>query len=94
MKLLSIVTPFYNEQEVLEGFYERLSRTLAALSIPAEIIFVDDGSTDGSFHLVKALQARDDRVRIISLSRNFGQQSAITAGLNEARGEEIGRAHV
>jgi dolichol-phosphate mannosyltransferase len=89
MKLLSIVAPFYNEQEVIEVFYNRLAKTLDALSTPAEIIMVDDGSTDASFQLTSIIHQRDDRVRLIRLSRNFGQQSAITAGLNEACGDAV-----
>ncbi len=89
MKLLSIVTPFYNEKEVIEIFYERLAKALNSTSIHSEVILVDDGSTDGSFEIAKSIQERDNRVKVISLSRNFGQQSAITAGLNEARGEAV-----
>ncbi len=89
MKLLSIVTPFYNEKEVIEIFYERLAKALNSTNIHSEVILVDDGSTDGSFEIAKSIQERDNRVKVISLSRNFGQQSAITAGLNEARGEAV-----
>jgi dolichol-phosphate mannosyltransferase len=89
MKLLSVVTPFYNEREVIEIFYERLAKTLDSLDILAEIILVDDGSTDDSLQLVASIRQRDDRVKIISLSRNFGQQSAITAGLSESRGDAV-----
>ena len=89
MKLLSIVTPFYNEKEVIEIFYERLAKALNSTSIHSEVILVDDGSTDGSFEIAKSIQERDNRVKVISLSRNFGQQSAITAGLSEACGEAV-----
>jgi len=89
MKLLSVVVPLYNEAEVLEEFHSRLAAHLAALNVPCEIILVDDGSTDSSAQVGRALCRRDGAVRLIRFSRNFGQQSAITAGLHHARGDAV-----
>jgi|SRR5687767_1444141 len=88
--LLSVIVPCYNEAAVLRATHERLSRTLGALpDIESEIIFVDDGSSDDTFHLLTELHASDRRVRVVRLSRNFGHQVAVTAGLAEASGDAI-----
>ena len=86
----SFVIPVYNERETLEALYERLAPVLDALDGPAEVLLVDDGSTDGSFEKILALHERDDRVKAIRLSRNFGHQVALTAGLDHA----VGRATI
>jgi glycosyltransferase involved in cell wall biosynthesis len=86
---LSIVIPVFNEEESLQPLVERLSTTLAAMGKPHEIIFVDDGSADGSSDILKELSKRDARVKVVRLSRNFGQQAAIVAGLDRATGENI-----
>ncbi len=85
----SIVVPVYNEEDVLPEFYDRLRSVLDGLAEPAEIIFVNDGSADRSPALMKELHARDKRVRILSLSRNFGHQAAVTAGLVYAAGHAV-----
>src|SRR5687767_14346755 len=86
--LLSVIVPCYNEEAVLRATHERLSHTLASLpDIEYELIFVDDGSVDDTFRLLSQLQAADRRVRVIRLSRNFGHQVAVTAGLTEATGD-------
>jgi dolichol-phosphate mannosyltransferase len=85
----SVVVPVYDEQEVLRELYERLGRVLASLDDPAEVVFVDDGSTDRSPEILRALQASDKRVRVVRLSRNFGHQAAITAGLAYAQGDMV-----
>jgi glycosyltransferase involved in cell wall biosynthesis len=85
----SVVVPVYNEQEVLPEFYERLQQTLSQLHGPAEVVFVNDGSIDGTVALLKALVAQDKRVRLVSLSRNFGHQVAVTAGLAYTEGETV-----
>ncbi|WP_057077992.1 glycosyltransferase family 2 protein [Bordetella bronchiseptica] len=86
---LSIVIPFLNESEVLPICHARLSRVLEALDEPYEIVFVDDGSTDGSVEYLIELMRRDRRVRVIKLSRNFGKEAAMSAGLSEARGSAV-----
>jgi dolichol-phosphate mannosyltransferase len=89
--LLSVVVPVYSEATVIPEFYRRLTEVLARLSsrFEAEILYIDDGSRDASLSLLEALAAADGRVRVISFSRNFGHQFAITAGLDHARGDAV-----
>jgi dolichol-phosphate mannosyltransferase len=84
-----LVVPVFNEEAVLPLLFARLDGVLARLDGPAEVVIVDDGSRDRSAALVEARIARDDRYRLVALSRNFGQQLAITAGLDSARGDAI-----
>jgi len=85
----SIVVPVFNEEEVLTEFYKRITSVMDKLVEPYEIIFVNDGSNDGSLELMKTLHSQDNRVKIINFSRNFGHQIAITAGLDYASGEAV-----
>jgi len=87
LNLLSVVAPVFDEEDTLEEFYRRVTESLAA--VPIEIVLVDDGSSDASPALLEALAQRDPRVRVLTLSRNFGHQAAITAGLDEARGDAV-----
>jgi dolichol-phosphate mannosyltransferase len=87
--LLSIVVPVFNEREVLPLLHDRLDRVLATLDTPAEVIFVDDGSCDGSQEMIRAFVAMDSRYRLVVLSRNYGHQIALTAGLDHARGNAV-----
>ncbi|HZZ77424.1 MAG TPA: glycosyltransferase family 2 protein [Gemmataceae bacterium] len=91
LPLLSIVCPAYREEDVLPLFHAELTRVLAALqgSYRIEIIYVDDGSDDGTLKAMRELAATDERVRYFSLSRNFGHQAALTAGLEHARGDVV-----
>ena len=85
---LSVVVPVFNEQETLAELYRRLA--LAVTPGDAwEIVLVDDGSSDGSWPLMCELAAADPRVRLVRLSRNFGHQAAITAGLDASRGDAV-----
>lgn len=84
---LSVVIPIFNEQENLPALYKRLIRTLEKSEVAFEIIFVNDHSRDRSLPMMRALSRRDARVRVVSLSRNFGHQTAITAGLAHTRGD-------
>ena len=88
---LSIVCPAYQEEQVLPLFHVELSRVLADLDDvqDIEIIYVDDGSTDRTLEVIHALGNSDSRVRYLSLSRNFGHQAALTAGLEESRGDIV-----
>jgi glycosyltransferase involved in cell wall biosynthesis len=90
-RTLSIVCPVFEEQEVLPHFHAELCSVLAELGpdLTVEILYVDDGSRDGTLHLLRALAASDARVRYLSLSRNFGQQAALTAGMEHARGDVV-----
>ena len=86
--LVSLVVPVYNEHEVIGVFNERATRTLAALDgFDYEIVFVDDGSRDGSYQLLAGFAAANPRLRVLKFSRNFGHQIAITAGIDHARGD-------
>jgi len=89
-QLLSIVTPCYNESEVVHLFYNAVKPVLDTLSdLDCEIVFVDDGSTDDTLMHLNEIASRDETVRVCSLSRNFGHQIALTAGLDFARGDAI-----
>jgi glycosyltransferase involved in cell wall biosynthesis len=87
--LLTIVAPAYNEQEVLPEFHRRISVVLDKLGMPTEILYVNDGSTDATLSVMRQLHADDRRVSLIDLSRNFGKEIAMTAGLDHARGEAV-----
>lgn len=87
--LYSIVIPVFNEEKNIPELYKRLSKVLQKLDGEGEFIFVDDGSTDHSLEIIKKLNQQDQGVKIVSLSRNFGQQAAVTAGLGESSGEII-----
>jgi glycosyltransferase involved in cell wall biosynthesis len=85
----SVVVPLYNEEESLEELHRRLTLVLQPLSDSFEIIFVDDGSTDNSFAVLKTLHEKDRRVKVIQLRKNFGKASALSAGFKKARGKII-----
>jgi len=90
MKSLSVVIPCFNEELVLAATHERLSQAVSAIDgFEHELIFVDDGSRDGTFKLLTEIQARDSHARVLRLSRNFGHQIAVTAGLEVATGEIV-----
>ncbi len=85
----SFVVPMYNEAEVVRQFYSRLSAVMAELDGDAEVIFVDDGSTDETWPLLAALHESDPRVKVIRFARNFGHQLALSAGLDVASGDAV-----
>lgn len=85
----SIIIPVYNEEENVYMLYERLTGVLEKLSPEFELLFVNDGSKDKTFSLVKALSVTDSRVKYINLSRNFGHQIAVSAGLDASVGKRI-----
>jgi glycosyltransferase involved in cell wall biosynthesis len=86
---LSIVVPCYNESECLETLYRRTGAICQQLLKPYELVLVNDGSTDSTWEMVVALAERDPQVVGVKLSRNFGQQCALSAGLAACRGERI-----
>ena len=88
---ISVIIPIYNEEKNINAIYTRLLSVLNPLSLPEgfELIFVNDGSRDQSLALMLALAAQDSNVRYINLSRNFGHQIAVTAGLDLARGQAV-----
>jgi dolichol-phosphate mannosyltransferase len=85
----SFVIPVHNERDTLEELYRRLVVVLDRLDGTAEVVLVDDGSTDGSFEVMLSLHQRDERFKTIRLSRNFGHQIALTAGLDHAAGRAV-----
>lgn len=87
--VISVVVPMYNEAENIEVFYERLKKVLDHLKETYEIICVDDGSTDETLKKLLRLRERDPEVKIISLSRNFGKEIALTAGIDFSSGEVV-----
>lgn len=86
---LSVISPVYNEEEHVVELYFRLSKVLSKLDKPYEIIFVDDGSIDRTYALIKDLKVRDDKIKIIRFMRNFGQHLALIAGFNQSKGKVI-----
>lgn len=85
----SIVVPLYNEEEVIEQFHARLVPVMERLGAAWEVIYVNDGSRDRSLAILERLRAADPRIGIVNLSRNFGKEIALTAGLDHARGEAV-----
>ena len=89
---LSVVIPVYNEEENLEALCLEFTDTLTAWGRPFELVLVDDGSSDGSFEILRRLQAADSRLRVVQFRRNFGQTAAFAAGFAHARGRLIATA--
>ena len=87
--MLSVVIPIHNEEENIEPLYAELTQTLRSIGQPSEMLFVDDGSYDGSYRCLADLASRDPDVKIIRFRRNFGQTAALEAGIQLARGEVI-----
>lgn len=92
MELLSVIVPCFNEEENIFPFYEELMKNdefFKKRDLNIEIIYVNDGSKDGTVSKVKELHEKDDRVKLISFSRNFGKESAIYAGFKKAKGDYV-----
>ena len=87
LELLSVVAPVYNEEATIEEFYGRVCGALTDMHF--ELVLVDDGSSDRTHAALERLAATDPRVRVVFLSRNFGHQTALTAGLDHARGDAV-----
>lgn len=90
MQLLSVIVPCYNEEENIFDFYEELMKNTTFFQkreLDVEVIYIDDGSKDKTVDKVKELAAKDERVRLVSFSRNFGKEAAIYAGLQKAKGD-------
>jgi glycosyltransferase involved in cell wall biosynthesis len=87
--LISVVVPAYNEEAVIEEFHRRLIAVADAQGLPVEIVYVDDGSTDRTCALMAAIASADSRVSVVELSRNFGKEIALTAGLDHAAGDAV-----
>jgi len=89
MKDISIIIPVYNESKNILVIYSRLKEILNKLELMWEIIFVNDGSNDDSVFIIRDLSKRDSNIKLISLTRNFGQQAALTAGMDFAEGNAV-----
>lgn len=92
MSLLSVIVPCYNEEESVALFYEELTKNdpfLAGKGIELELLYIDDGSKDGTVREVKKLIEKDSRVHVISFSRNFGKEAAMYAGLEKSHGDYV-----
>ncbi len=87
--VFSVVIPIFNEEEIVEALHAAVSHVLGALGQPWEVIYVNDGSTDSSLPKLLAIQARDAHVVVLELSRNWGHQPALSAGLRAARGSAV-----
>ncbi len=86
---ISIVVPAYNEQESLLEFHRRTAAVLDTLPMSGEIVYVNDGSTDNTWAVMTEIQGSDPRAVIVDLSRNYGKEVALTAGLDYAQGDAI-----
>lgn len=89
MKKIDIVVPCYNESEVLEIFYNSINEILININYEFELIFINDGSQDTTLNILKDLSKKDNRVKYISFSRNFGKESAMYAGLKNSTGDMV-----
>ncbi len=87
--MISVVVPVYNEERSVALLYEELQAALEPLDLPWEVVYVDDGSTDGSFAALTRLHALHDNVQVVRLRRNFGKSAALAAGFGQAAGEVI-----
>jgi glycosyltransferase involved in cell wall biosynthesis len=86
---LSIVAPAYNEEAVLPTFHDRLVKVLDDLPVQYEILYVNDGSKDQTINILNGIRKENERVSVIDLSRNFGKELALTAGLDHASGDAV-----
>jgi polyisoprenyl-phosphate glycosyltransferase len=86
---LSVVVPAYNEEECLDECHRRLTTVLASLDLDYELLFVNDGSRDGTLQVIRRLQQQDPHVSLLDLSRNFGKEIALSAGLDVADGAAV-----
>ena len=87
--MISVVVPVRDEELTVERLYDELARALSERGEPWEVVFVDDGSTDGTFSALTRLHAAEQNVRVVRLRRNFGKAAALVAGFDQARGETV-----
>jgi glycosyltransferase involved in cell wall biosynthesis len=87
--MYSIIIPIFNENEIIPELYRRVKTVIDTFDAPAEVILIDDGSWDNTFDLLKGINAEDPRFKVLRLSRNFGHQVAITAGIDSATGDAV-----
>lgn len=89
MPTLSIIVPMYNEEEAMDGFFKRVQRVLQTVTPSYEIICVNDGSRDLTLARLRQAAERDERIKVVNLSRNFGKEIALSAGLDHATGDAV-----
>ena len=89
MPLVSLVIPVYNEETSLDPFIESATRVMQSLGLPFELLFVDDGSSDQTLPRLVALSRTNATIRVVSLSRNFQKEAALTAGIDQTRGDVV-----
>ncbi len=87
--LLSIIVSVYNEQDMLKSFWASLSKEIQKMDFDVEVLFTNDGSIDNSLSILKEIEKREDNVKIISFSRNFGHEAAMIAGIDKSSGDAI-----
>jgi len=88
-KKIGVIIPIFNEEENIQLLHNRLTKVVVSLNVSYELIYVNDGSTDQSFNIIKQLAQTDTNVKYISFSRNFGHQIAVTAGLEKVNSEAV-----
>ena len=88
-QLLSLVVPAFNEEEAMEQSFERTYRAMSSIGYPFEIIYIDDGSRDRTWEIISRLAREHEEVKALRFSRNFGHQLAVTAGMDEAKGDAV-----
>lgn len=89
MPTLSIIAPMYNEEKAMHGFFERVQKVLATVTPSYEIICVNDGSQDLTLAKLRQYSEQDDRIKVVNLSRNFGKEIALSAGIDHASGDAV-----
>lgn len=87
--VLSVVVPVFNEEEVIQKTHSRLTDVMVSMGLPYEIIYVNDGSIDQTYMLLRQIHQEDPHAVVVNFSRNFGQQAAVSAGLDAARGQAV-----
>jgi glycosyltransferase involved in cell wall biosynthesis len=86
---LSIVIPTYNEEKNVALLHDEISKALRDMAVSYSVVFVDDGSSDGTFQVLKEIRGRDNRVRVVKFKKNFGQSAAMAAGFEHAKGDVV-----
>ena len=88
-KMISVIIPVFNEEESISPLYKKLTSVLTRIGKDYEVIFIDDGSSDDTLNLLRPICKKDPRIKFISFSRNFGQTSALSAGIDFSKGKII-----
>ena len=92
--MISVISPVYNEEELLPEYFQRVCKVLNEQTDSWEVILINDGSVDRSLEIMRHLCAGEPRVKVLSFSRNFGHQTAITAGLEDRKSTRLNSSHI